>query len=178
MVGVHEGAEVGEVWQGMDAEPGQQEAGTHKGLQEDALVGEPMLPAGVVGPGRMLSRLIGRCSGGACGSGLARAARRERFPCGQRGRLQAHQQVGAPDQLPSARDAVRVGQPVIGPPKLILGVLEAIRDPRAHPEGVAHRLFDFARQVGHEVPGRLGRQVDGIGGDHEIARGGAQAQAA
>ena len=75
VVGVHEGAEVGEpggeVRQGMDAQPGQQEAGADEGLEEDPQVGEPVLPAGVLGPGRMLTRLIG----GLAGAGLRQRLR-------------------------------------------------------------------------------------------------------
>ena len=44
---------------GMDAEPGQQEAGADEGLEEDPQVGEPVLPTGIVGPGRMLTRFVG-----------------------------------------------------------------------------------------------------------------------
>src|SRR5712664_2391538 len=68
VVGIHERAQVGEaggeVWQGMDAEPGQQEAGTDEGLEEQPQVGEPMLPTGVVGPGGMLTHHGGRSRGG------------------------------------------------------------------------------------------------------------------
>src|SRR5260370_2890727 len=60
VVGVHERAQVGEaggeVWQGLDAEPGQQEAGTDEGLEEQPQVGEPMLPTGIVRPGGGLPR--------------------------------------------------------------------------------------------------------------------------
>ena len=58
MVGIHERAEVsepcGELWEGMEAEPGYEETGTDEGLKEQAEIGEPMLPAGILGPGRML----------------------------------------------------------------------------------------------------------------------------
>src|SRR5260370_15302907 len=92
VVGIHERTQVGEprgeVRQGMNAEPGQQEAGTDEGLEEYPQVGEPMLPTGILGPGRMLPRHGGR-SRGRRGSGLLRCGAC-RGHC-QRGRLQTHE---------------------------------------------------------------------------------------
>jgi hypothetical protein len=62
---MHEGAQVrqprGKVREGVEPQPGQQQAGADEGLQEPPEVVEPLLPAGVVGPGGMLA---GRSSGG------------------------------------------------------------------------------------------------------------------
>ncbi len=173
VVGIHERAQVGEprgeVGQGMDAQPGQQEAGTDEGLEEEPQVGESMLPTGVLRPGRMLTRHGGR-SRGRRGSGRVRCGHC-RCHC-QRGRLPAHEQIGAQHEFPPARDAPSRGQPVIGPAQFILGVLEALLDPGTQPERVAHvphRARDLAGQVGHEVPRGLRRQMDGIGGEHVLA---------
>jgi hypothetical protein len=35
-------------------------------------------------------------------------------------------------------------------------LFEAVFDPGARPEGIAHRPLDLARQVGHEAPGGVG----------------------
>src|SRR5260221_7043017 len=67
VVGIHERTQVGEprgeMRQGMNAEPGQQEAGTDERLEEEPQVSEPMVPTGIVGPGRMLRRHGGRFPG-------------------------------------------------------------------------------------------------------------------
>jgi site-specific DNA recombinase len=49
-------------------------------------------------------------------------------------------------------------------------------DPGAQPERIAHRPLDLARLIGHEVPGGLGRQGLGVGGDLEVAHGLARAE--
>ena len=90
---------------------------------------------------------------------------------GEVGALQADQRVGAHDQFPPALDAGVVGDAVVGPAQVILRVLEAILDPGAQAEGVAHALPDLSRQVGHEVPGRLGGQGLRVGGDLVVAHG-------
>src|SRR5260370_34085970 len=88
----------------MNAEPGQQEAGTDEGLEEESQVGEPMLPTGIVGPGRMLRRRGGRSRGG---RGLGR------LPWGhlpwhlQRGALQAPQDIAPHDAVATPLDAAR-----------------------------------------------------------------------
>lgn len=151
MGGRHERAEVGEtrgeVRQGVDAEPGQQEAeeaGTDEGLEQQSYSGEPMFPTGVLDPGRMLTRL-GRRSRSGCGSWLVRTDRRGHR---QSGRLQTHQQRGAHDQVPPALDAPGIREPVIGPPEFVRGLLEAVC-------GSCVRSPNVLPTVRSIVPGRL-----------------------
>jgi hypothetical protein len=113
VVGIHEGAELsqagGEVREGIDAEPGQQEAGADKGLQKQA-----QIPTGVVRPGGMR------------GSGAALQAC-DRLVVKRKGRgLETDEQIGAHDEFPPAGDALGVGQAIIRPAQFVLGLLEPV----------------------------------------------------
>src|SRR5260370_26236551 len=63
--------------------------------------------------------------------------------------LQAHQRVGAHDQLPPALDARVVGEAVVPPAQVIFTGLEAVFYPGAPSEGAAYRAFDLSRVGGH-----------------------------
>jgi len=175
VVGVHEGAEVGqlrrEVGERIDAQPRQQEAGADEGLEQQPQIGETMLPTGVVRPGRMLDGGLRRCGGRRRlrrGESASLAFCLSRWNSKHR-RLQAHQQIGAEDQFPPAFDTGRVRQPVIRPSKFVLGLLEAILDPGPQAEGVADAALNCSGEIRHDLPGRVAGQVKGIRRDLKVA---------
>src|SRR5215469_12503428 len=174
-VGIDEGAEVcqarGEVRERIEPQPGEQEASTDEGLQEQPQVVEPMFPAGVLGPGRMLPGSPSSRDYLHCRSGRRVGRRR-----GEDGRLQAHEQVGTQHQFPPALNTRGIREPKIRPAQLILGVLESIFDPSPQSERVADRLLNLARQDGHELPGAFRGLVHRIGRDLEIAESAAPAK--
>ena len=119
VIGIHEGAQVGqtggEVGQGIETQPGEQQTGTDEGLQEQAQIVESVFPAGIVGPGRVLQ-------GGSRRGGLRRIGGR-----GRQGRsLQTHEQIGAHHQLPPALDTGGIGEAEIGPAEFIFGLFKSI----------------------------------------------------
>ena len=64
-------------------------------------------------------------------------------------RLQTDQQIGAQDQFPPPFNGGIIGQVVIGPARLVLDVLEAVRDPRPQTVQVPHFLAQLAGKIGH-----------------------------
>lgn len=122
MEGVHEGAQIGEaglqVRQWEQAEPGEEEAGTDVGLEQEAEVVEGALPAGATVPVGMSQE---RRSWG-------RRSRRE-VSCGERGEgrtLEGNEGGHTHDQFPPALDGMVVRDAVIGPAQLVFGLLEAV----------------------------------------------------
>ena len=75
----------------------------------------------------------GAGAGAGAGGGGRRGGRRGSEVAQRRdvGTLQAHQRRGTHDQLPPALDGGRVGEALVGPAQIILGVLAADRNPRA-----------------------------------------------
>jgi hypothetical protein len=56
-------------------------------------------------------------------------------------------------------------------PSSSLACVKPVFDPGPQAEGGADRRFAFAAPVGHELPGALGRSVDGSSGDLKLADG-------
>jgi hypothetical protein len=117
--GIHERAQVvktvAHARQGDELESREEKADAHEQLQEQAEIVEQMLPACLGVPGGMrLKREEGRWS-------RMCAAERSKDRT-----LQAHQQRGAHDHFPPARDALGVGEAVVGPAHFIFDLPEAV----------------------------------------------------